>query len=262
MQVTSRLYQATLPNLYRFRKRNPLRHFITILWILVFSLVPAAFAHAQNTSKVSGPVVDIDDRGLQYRLALIGGDEDEWSQRFQYRHAISDNFRSRFIVATRERDGKQVDFNYLRLEGHWQLTPDERPHQMGVRVEGRLRFKGAEEIRVNVLNQWSLGDGWRARAMLLNKLQVADRSNKELRFSTRLALSRKMEQGFRLGVHGFFDLGDTGGLNVLNDRSTSEFGPFVSFNLLEKTDLYLGTLHGVSDASPDTQLRLILTQSF
>ena len=218
--------------------------------------------HAQNVSGVFGPTVNADDHNAQYRLTVDPENDVQWAQRFHYERALSDNFRPRVLLATRETNSSEVDIDYIRIEAVWQITPDENSHQIGARFEGRVRFDGAEEIRANLINQWDLGDGWRARAILLNTLQVADKTNDNLQFSSRFGLSRKMPQGYRIGVHGFFDLGDTGGLDILNDQSTSEAGPFISFNISDKTDLYIGTLHGLTEASRDTQLRLMIGQAF
>ena len=220
-------------------------------------------AFAQNTTGVFGPTVDADDHNLVYRAAIVFDDgDDSWGQRIHYERAVNDRFRPRIVVATRERGGNQVDLDFVRLEAVLQLTPDERKWQRGLRFEARMRDEGAEEIRVNFANQWSLGDGWRARAILLNTLQVADRTNDELQFSTRLGVSRKLDGGARVGVHGFFGLGDTSGLNVLNDRVDSEAGPFVAFDISDNVDMYIGTLHALTDGSPDTQLRIFVGRSF
>ena len=61
----------------------------------------------------------------------------------------------------------------------------------------------------------------------------------------------KLENGLRIGTHGFFELGDTSDFRVLNGVE-SEFGPFVSFAATKKVDVYLGTLHGVAGDAADT----------
>ena len=218
-------------------------------------------ALAQNTTGVFGPNVDPDDHSVEYRVAVTDEDGTPWGQRIHYQRSISDRLRPRLIVATRERGGRQVDLDFVRAELVWQTTPDDAKWSRGWRFEARMRDEGAEEVRANLINQWDLGDGWRARGILLNTLQVADRTNDNLQFSTRLGLSRKLDSGVRLGVHGYFDLGDTSDFRVL-DGVESELGPFIGFSLTDSVGMYVGTLHGVSGDAADSQLRVFIDRSF
>lgn len=232
--------------------------------LLTFGLTSVAAAN--NTSGVFGPVVNIDDHGIQYRAAAIldgsGGDDFDWGQRFHYEKSVSGSLRLRGIIATRETASTEIDFDFARIEAVLQVTPDDQDYQSGVRFEGRLRGDGrADEVRANWINQWSLGEGWRARAIMMNTYQVAQRTNDELQFAGRFGLSRKIPSGIRLGVHSFVDFGDTGGIRVLNGND-AEIGPFVSFDLTDSVDVYLGTLHGLTDSSDDNQLRLFVGKSF
>lgn len=239
-----------------------MRVFLSLL--LTFGLTSVAAAN--NTSGVFGPVVNIDDHGIQYRTAAIfdgsGGDDFDWGQRFHYEKSVSGSLRLRGIIATRETASTEIDFDFARIEAVLQVTPDDQDYQSGVRFEGRLRGDGrADEVRVNWINQWSLGEGWRARAIMMNTYQVAQRTNDELQFAGRFGLSRKIPSGIRLGVHSFVDFGDTDGIRVLNGND-AEIGPFVSFDLTDSVDVYLGTLHGLTDSSDDNQLRLFVGKSF
>jgi hypothetical protein len=239
-----------------------MRSFLAI--IVWFGLT--SVAAAQNTSGVFGPVVNADDHGIQYRAAVIfdgnNNDDFDWGQRFHYQKSVNGNLRLRGILATRETPESEMDFDFARIEAVWQITEDDRDYQSGLRFEGRLRGDGrADEVRANWINQWSLGDGWRARAILMNTYQVAQRTNDELQFAGRFGLSRKIPNGIRLGVHSFVDFGDTSGLRVLNGNN-AEAGPFVSFDVADNVDVYIGTLHGLTDNSDDNQVRIFVGRSF
>lgn len=236
-----------------------------LLSVLVWFCLTSV-AVAQNTSGVFGPVVNSDDHGIQYRVAAIldenSGDDFDWGQRFHYEKAVGGSLRLRGILATRETTESEMDFDFARFEVVWQVTPDGKNYQSGMRFEARLRGDGrADEVRANWINQWSLGNGWRARAILMNTYQVAQRTNEELQFAGRFGLSRKMPNGIRLGVHSFVDFGDTSGLRVLN-QNEADIGPFVSFDLTDSVDIYIGTLHGLTQSSDDNQLRLFVGKSF
>lgn len=239
-----------------------MRFIFSVLLLLGLTSV----ASAQNTSGVFGPVVNLDDHGVEYRMAAIldgsGGDDFDWGQRFHYEKAVSGRLRLRGILATRETNSSEMDFDFARFEAVLQTTPDDQDYQSGIRFEGRLRGDGrADEVRANWINQWSLGDGWRVRAIMMNTYQVAQRTNDELQFAGRFGLSRKLPRGIRLGVHSFIDFGDTGGIRVLNGNE-AEAGPFISFDLSDKVDVYIGTLHGLTGSSDDNQLRLFVGRSF
>ena len=232
-----------------------------ILCGLGFWLAFAVLAMAQNTSGVSGPVVNSDDHGVQYRLAF-DFDDDSWSQRFHYQKALNSQIRLRGIVATRETTSSEMGFDFIKAEAVWQVTPDSNDYQSGLGFEGRIRGDGRpDEVRANWINQWSLPDGWRARAILLNTLQIADKTTDELKFGGRFGLSRKTASGLRFGIHSFVDFGDTSGLRILNGN-TAEIGPFIALGLTDNIDLYVGTLHGLTKDAANNQLRVFVGRSF
>lgn len=223
-------------------------------------------AVAQNTSGVFGPVINADDHGIAYRVAAIidtdKPDEFLWEQRFHYEKAVSGSLRLRGVVALRETNTSEADFDFARLEAVWQVTPDDQDYQSGFRFEARHRGDGRPgEIAAHWTNQWSLGAGWRARAVFLNNLQVTNTTNDALRFSGRFGLSRRAAGGVRMGAHSFIDFGDTNAVRVLNGNE-AKVGPFVSFGLTDTVDVYLGTLHGLTSVSDDNQVRVFFGKIF
>lgn len=260
--VSSQLFPAMKMNLYLCLKEPPL--FRLLIAFLTIAAFPAV-SYAQNVTGVFSPTVSADDHALEYRAAAVldaPGDNFLWAQRLHYERAISDNFRPRLVVATEETGSNEVELDFIRLEAVWQLTPDDRKHQMGMRFEGRYRPDGAEEVRANFINQWSLPDNWRARAIMMNTLQVAQRTNNELQFQGRFELSKKLpDPGIRLGLHSYVEFGDTGGLRVFKGDE-AEIGPFVSFDLTDKVNVYFGTLHGLTRSSDDHQLRFFIDRAF
>lgn len=239
--------------------------FLLILTLCIgFLTVTPAFA--QNVTGVFGPVVNVDDHNVEYRAAAVidaPGDNAKWAQRFHYERALSGNFRLRGILALRETASSDFDYDFARLEAVWQITPDGKDYQTGLRFEARTRGDGRpEEVRMNWLNQWSLPGNWRARAVMMNTLQVAQRTNDELQFQGRFELSRKLpESGVRLGFHSYVDFGDTGGIHVFKGNE-AEIGPFIEFDLTDQVAIYLGTLHGLTDAADDNQVRIFIERAF
>ena len=237
-----------------------------IAFIATLLIAAAALpAHAQNVTGVFSPTVSADDHAFEYRAAGVldaPGDDFLWAQRFHYERAISDNFRPRIVVATEETNSSEVVLDFIRAEAVWQLTPDEKAHQMGMRFEARYREDGPEEIRANFINQWQLPNNYRARAILMNTLQVAQRTNSELQFQGRFEFSRKLpENGMRIGLHSYVELGDTSGIKIF-DGDEAEIGPFIEFDLTDTTAVYIGSLHGLTASSDDNQLRIFIERAF
>ncbi|MGJ8559540.1 MAG: hypothetical protein ACSHX3_04815 [Litorimonas sp.] len=79
--------------------------------------------------------------------------------------------------------------------------------------------------------------------------------------SGRFGLSVKIPSGIRLGVYSFVDFGDTSGLRVLNGNE-AEAGSFVSFDLRDSADIYIGTLYGLTASSDDNQVCVFVGKSF
>lgn len=233
--------------------------------IAIFAVLFALPAQAQNVTGVFGPTVNEDDHNFEYRIAAAldqNGDDALWAQRFHYERALSGSFRVRGVLATRETASSEMDYDYSRIEAVWQISPDEQAYQTGLRFEARHRGDGRpEEVRANWINQWSFDEGWRARAILMNTLQVAQRTNDELQFQGRFELSKKDPSGIRVGLHSYVDLGDTGDLRAFKGNE-AEIGPFIEFDITDNTAIYLGTLHGLTKSSDDNQLRVFIERAF
>ena len=236
-----------------------------VFLILVPVVLWASSAQAQNVTGVFGPVVNAGEHNLEYRVAAafdVDGDDARWAQRIHYEKALSGSFRLRGVLATRETATSEMDYDFSRIEAVWQITPNENSYQTGIRFEARHRGDGRpEEVRVNWINQWSLYDGWRARAIWMNTLQVAQRTNDELQFQGRFELSRKIPNGIRMGLHSYVEFGDTGKLRALNGDE-AEIGPFIEFDISDTTAIYIGSLHGMTESSDDNQLRIFVERAF
>ena len=233
-----------------------------------------ALAAAQTTGGVFGPTVSLDDRQVQYRIAIADAPAGDalWNHRIHYQEPLSEDLRVRGVVGTRETPDSEVDFDFVQAELAWQYTPDGQPYQAGLRFDATVRGDDRPDgIALNWVNQWVWGEDprrkdWRARLLLLNFLQVADRTSDELAFQTRFEVSRAVGnvsgRPLRVGGEGFVNLGDTGGLDVLNRRSGALVGPYATIGLGNEVSVFLGTLHGISGGATDDQVRLWLTKGF
>ena len=229
------------------------------------ALAVATPAHAQFTGGVFPPTVKEGASNAEYRIAADfdgpGGGTDI-AQRVHYQASLDDRFQLRGVIATRTVGDDKLDYDFLQAELTWQITPDDRRWQTGLRFDARTRDEGrAEQIGVNWTNQWSFDDGWQARAILLSAVQVADRSNDDIALSGRLQLSKRIDSGQTLGLQYYGDLGTTGRIRAFR-RASNVAGPFVVFPIQDGVYIRTGALFGLTDGARDTQLRLWLGKNF
>ena len=222
-------------------------------------------AFAQNTGGVFPPVVNEGHKSLQYRATIDPdntNDETGFAQRLHYQQAIDGEFMWRIVGQTRKTDASDLDFDFVQAELFWQITPDEKKHQIGLRFDARYRGDDRpEQFGLNWINEFKLNDNWSARAIGLTALQTGDNSPSGIFLQTRGNVFRKIEGGHTIGLEMFNNYGSSKDIGSFNDQSHT-IGPFISTPIADKLSLYGGAQFGISSAAADTELRLWLTQGF
>lgn len=217
-------------------------------------------AAAQNTSGVLGPDVKEDSRSIGYRIAF-DLDTGEFAQRLHYQQAINRDLRWRAVIRTRETDSNDFDFDYVQAELLWQISPDGNRYRTGLRFDARLRDNDRPgQLGLNWANQWKFGDGWTTRLVGVSALQIGENRRTGISFGPRAQVSKKLDGGTKIGVDYFGSFGDSDKFAFKKTRQG--MGPYVSTKLVGKTDITVGLLFGLTEAAPDTDLRLFLTQGF
>lgn len=236
-----------------------------IFTALIIAAGLALPAVAQNTSGVFGPTVSEGDRSVQYRVGIdIDGLDGEAAiaQRVHYQHAINGNLRWRVVAQARKTDASDIDYDFFRGELLWQISPDDSKYQTGLRFDARFRDDNrAHQLGANWTNQWTFDNGWRARAIALTSVQYGKNPRDGIRAQTRFNVSKNLGDGASLGVEMFNIYGYTGDIPDFEDQSHS-VGPFVSTKLTEDVSIFAGALFGITDASPDNELRLWVSRGF
>ncbi|GHA90567.1 hypothetical protein GCM10009069_11910 [Algimonas arctica] len=240
-------------------------------FILAFTTITAlsglaAPVYAQIASGVPGATVKEGEKFLQYRIAVDVDDDSTGeaaiAQRVLYRQAINDRFNIRGSIQTLRTASSDFDFDYAKLEVTWQITPKSQPYQTGLRLDLRTRANNrSDTIGLNWAHQMTFNDGWRARGALSGTIQFSDKTSDDIAFGGAAQVSRKLENGVRLGVHGFSNFGDSSELLFLK-RSSTVAGPFIEFNLTKDVPVMIGTLHGVTNSARDDQIRLFIGKNF
>jgi hypothetical protein len=187
---------------------------------------------ASNTSGVHGPNVSADDRSMQLRFALSPGDEDgqtdNWAYRLHYQHSLSDRFRARIVVQYRDRG--EFRYEYLRGEFlyNFKKQADDGIWSSGARFDARQRRGGKpEEYALSWTNQWNLASGIRIRGIVSGARQFGgDRVFSGTEIGTRSSISKKLNNGLRVGIEMFNEYGEIGEFGSFNDQS-HQIGPMI-----------------------------------
>lgn len=233
--------------------------FIFLPLALTFAIASPAFA--TNTSSVFGSSVEPEDKSFEYRLAIDPETQSGFnfitSQRFHYQQSVSDRLRLRGIVQWDTNEFDDIEFDYIQAEALYQLAPERNGFVNALRFDLRWRDHDRPgQVRVNWSGQWDLGDDWRVRAIGLSAMQFANGADSDVAFEARAQVSRKVK-GVRFGLESFNDLGDTRDFSPFKNNETT-LGPFIGWKLADKVPFSLGTQFGLTNGSPDTQIRLFM----
>jgi hypothetical protein len=238
---------------------------LTITFFTIIGLFSGNLAIASNTSGVHGPGVNADDRSMQFRIALspgdVAGQADAWAYRLHYQHAFNDKLRGRVIVQYRDRGDLQYD--YFRGEVLYNFKKQEEGiWSSGVRFDLRTRRGDRpEEFAVNWTNQWSLDNGLRVRGVLIGSRQFgSDSASDGIIVSTRSSVSKKLDNGLRVGLEMFNEYGKLGEFGSFNSQS-HQIGPMLGGTIagLKYEVRYLA---GVTNGTRDHNFGLRFNKSF
>jgi hypothetical protein len=235
-------------------------------WFIVgcMMIVPPVFS--SNTAGVHGPNVNPNDTSIQLRIALSPADNDNqvdnWAYRFHAQHSLNDKVRVRLTTQFRDRGDFQYDYLRGELLYNFKKATGSSKWSSAVRFDFRTRRGGrAEDFATHWVNQWSLANGYRARALLVGNLQFgSNRTSNDLGLSTRFSLSKKREAGYRLGAQLFNSYGRLGSFGSFDDQN-HQFGPFVA-GKLGGLKYQARWLFGLSDGSRNNNIEVRFNKSF
>jgi len=167
---------------------------------------------------------------------VFGPTVNQGHKSLQYRGAINpdNNFgETGFAQRLHYQQAINGDFMWRILGLFWELSGNDDKHKTGLRFDARLRGDNrAEQLGLNWMNQFNFDGGWSARA-----------------------------SGHTLGVELYNNYGNTGNIRSFNEQSHT-IGPFISTSIAEKTSVFAGPLFGLSEAAPDLEARIWITQGF
>ena len=220
---------------------------------------------AQNTGGILGPVVNAGQRSFQYRSAFDPNDDstDEvgFAQRLHYQQSVSGSVMLRLVAQQRKTAASDFDFDFVQGELTYQISPDDKFYQTGLRFDVRIRDQGrANQLGVNWTNQWNLSNDWNIRAILLSAINVTNDTGEGVFLQVRSHAAKLLSSGKSVGVETFNTFGTTTNFGSFNSQSHT-IGPFLTVPLAHKFSVFAGALYGVSEAAPDAEVRLWLTKA-
>jgi len=236
-----------------------------VIWaIFVWAVLGGAKAWAQNTGGVFPPTVNQGHESLQLRVAVNPDRDDDvrHASRLHYQKAVNGDLMWRIVGQIRNTAENDVDFDFLQGEVFYELSDNDDRHQHGFRFDARLRPDSrAEQLGLNFINQFDLGEGWRLRALALTAVELGSTARDGVNLQSRFQISRRLQDKKTIGVELFNNYGNTGSIGSLRSQSHT-IGPFFATPLANNVSLFLGPLFGLTQSSPDVEARLWLTRSF
>lgn len=228
---------------------------------LGLSFLPLGSALAQNTSTVFGPSVNEGDESAEYRIAY-NPDTEGHKQRVHYQKAINGDIRLRGLVQARKTGANDLDYDYVQAELLLDLSEDGDRYRTGFRFDTRVRENNRPSfIRATWINQWALTDAVRARFLILSAVDFGDNDSEGATVETRGSLKFKNPNGPDLGLELYSAYGSTVDFDDFDDQR-HQFGPSTSIDVSDDWSIYGGALFGLTEGSPDTELRFWLTRGF
>ena len=226
----------------------------------VLGLSPAA-ASAQNTGGVFGPVVNEDYAAAQYRVTY-DPDSEGLAQRVHYEQSLNGDFMLRGVGQVRKTADNDVDFDFVQAELFWELSDDSSSWRNGVRFDARIRSDGRPGLLgAHWMGQWQLSDQLSGRVVVLSSMDVGDDARDGVFLGTRGQLNYATPNGPSIGAELYSSYGSTDRIADFEDQR-HQVGPTANINLPHDLSLYANVLFGLTEATPDTELRLWLTRRF
>lgn len=216
-------------------------------------------AFAQNTGGIFGPIVNEGHHSAQYRITY-DPDTERYAQRLHYQHALNGELMVRVIGQARKTASSDFDPDFLKAELFWQITPDGQPWQTGLRFDASLRDGNRSDVLgLNWTNQWRISDTVSVRAIVLTSLELGDMARDGIGLGTRAGLFYREGSGPEFAFEMFNSYGTTDDIADLEDQR-HQIGPAVNLPVSNGWSIYGSALFGVTDATPDTELRIRLTK--
>lgn len=220
---------------------------------------PGERAFANTTAGVFGPVVNEGHRSFQYRSAL-DLDNHAFTHRLHAQSALNDSVMIRGVIQGRKTDDSNSELDLLQAEMFWELSQDASQSKHGVRVDLTWRDDDRpSSLGLHWMSDWTTDSNWLLRAVAMSDVQLDTNRASGVGLQTRLHASKSIQTGVRAGFELYSKYGRTNDLAGLDNQSHL-IGPVVDINSASGWGFFSGVLVGLTNGSPDAQIRLWLTR--
>lgn len=227
--------------------------------VLLLGVALTDNAWADNTSSVFGSTVKAGEYSWEYRAAY-DNESHGFAHRIHAQKALNDSLRARLLTQFEKTDDRTSDFDYLQAELLWQFGDDSAMWQRAMRFDLRWRHEGRPGFfRSSFTNQWAFAPAWRARALVMARVDIGSGRGSGVDLETRASIQRKLNSDFRVGLEVFSEFGRTGNL-ASGSEQVHQFGPTISAKIGNDWSVFGSTLFGLTDSSPDAQLRVFISR--
>lgn len=218
-------------------------------------------AAATNTAGVFGPVVNEGHQAAEYRGGL-NPDSDAYAQRIHFERSLDDDLMWRVVVQAIKPEGGSTEFDWVQGELFWQLDNITENWQTAVRFDVLIRDSDRPGLfSFNWTNQIRLTERLSARFLTMVQHDIGSNGRDGLILQTRARLRYAFDRGYGAGLEMFNFYGSLSDLSGF-DSQGHQVGPFFDMQLGQGVKLFAGALFGISDATPDTNLRLWINFGF
>lgn len=234
---------------------------------VLFYLLSALPALAQNTGGVPGPQVIPGERQAEWRVAIDPGSDGgnaRTALRLHYQQALTDTFRLRGIITGSDTGPGGFDLTQYQVQALWQFADaGDGGINSALRFDYIVTDGSAvpDSVRLGWTADWPLRDDWTFRTVAFGSLQTGDNRQNGVFLEARTALIRRLAGGHSLQVQSFSQLGSSADLPGF-DSQNHALGPSVSYRLSSHWSLDASALFGISDAAGDAVFRLFLGYRF
>jgi len=221
----------------------------------------AVSVDAQNTGGVFGPVVNDGHQSAQYR-GVFDPDSDALAQRAHYQKSLNDDLMARVVLQSRKTSDRTVDFDFMQGELTWQLSDNAADWQYGLRFDLRVRHENRPDLfGLHFTNQVKVAPRVSLRGILLTSAEFGENSRSGIFLNSRSQVNYKADSNLNTGIEMFSAYGKSTDINGFNDQQ-HQLGPYISVALDNRWSLSSGMLFGLTDSTPDVNIRIFLGRSF
>ena len=237
--------------------------------LLIPFLFSANFAYASTTGSVGGASVSKDKTQIEARFGYSEAEEsssqdERFRSRFQVDHGFTDYYAARLVIQQDRRKGDNLEHDSITFDNRFQFLDAEKSgFDLGIRAgyQHKDGDKKPSAVTFGVFERIPVG----AYEIRLNQLfdhDVGEDADDGISAEARFQVTRKLENGHRLGVEGFHDFGNLRELSGYSDQS-HQIGPVAKGALpFENMKYEVGYRAGISDAAPDHNFKLFISRSF